>query len=212
MNLKDKYMRTKIYLFIAAVFAALIFWTSIQTSRLNSVKAERDVYMNNTNALLMDVAIYKTNDSLNAATVGELQMTLSEYKKYRADDLALIKSLKTKNRDLASATSIQSQTITTLQGKVRDSVVYRDKYIRDTLKCIDISDKWFELKGCSNTNGDFFGSHISRDSLFIAETIKFKRFLGFLWETSRIENRRFDVGSKNPDTQIIGFEVITIRE
>ena len=127
-------MRTKIYLFIAAVFAALIFWTSIQTSRLNSVKAERDVYMNNTNALLMDVAIYKTNDSLNAATVGELQMTLSEYKKYRADDLALIKTLQTKNRDLASATSMQSQTITTLQGKVRDSVVYQDKYIRDTLK------------------------------------------------------------------------------
>lgn len=205
-------MRGKIYLVIAIIIVALAGSLWIQTERLKETKAERDVYQGNTNALLMDVAIYKTNDSLNAAAVGELQMTISEYKKYRADDLALIKSLKTKNRDLASATSIQSQTITTLQGKVRDSVVYRDKYIRDTLKCIDISDKWFELKGCSNTNGDFFGSHISRDSLFIAETIKYKRFCGFLWKTNRIDNRKFDVVSKNPDTDILGFEVVTIRE
>lgn len=205
-------MRGKIYLVIAIIIVALAGSLWIQTERLKETKAERDVYQGNTNALLMDVAIYKTNDSLNAASVGELRMTLAEYKKYRADDLALIKSLKTKNRDLASATSIQSQTITTLQGKVRDSVVYRDKYIRDTLKCIDISDKWFELKGCSNTNGDFFGSHISRDSLFIAETIKYKRFCGFLWKTNRIDNRKFDVVSKNPDTDILGFEVVTIRE
>lgn len=205
-------MRGKIYLVIAIIIVALAGSLWIQTERLKETKAERDVYQGNTNALLMDVAIYKTNDSLNAAAVGELQMTISEYKKYRADDLALIKSLKTKNRDLASATSIQSQTITTLQGKVRDSVVYRDKYIRDTLKCIDISDKWFELKGCSNSNNDFFGTHISRDSLFIAETIKYKRFCGFLWKTNRIDNRKFDVVSKNPDTDILGFEVVTIRE
>lgn len=205
-------MRGKIYLVIAIIIVALAGSLWIQTERLKETKAERDVYQGNTNALLMDVAIYKTNDSLNAATVGELQMTLSEYKKYRADDLALIKTLQTKNRDLVSATSVQSQTITNLQGKVRDSVVYRDKYIRDTLKCIDISDKWFELKGCSNSNNDFFGTHISRDSLFIAETIKYKRFCGFLWKTNRIDNRKFDVVSKNPDTDILGFEVVTIRE
>lgn len=205
-------MRTKIYLFIAAVFAALIFWTSIQTSRLNAVKAERDVYENNTNALLMDVATYKTNDSLNAATVGELQMTLSEYKKYRADDLALIKTLQTKNRDLVSVTSVQSQTITNLQGKVRDSVVYRDKYIVDTLRCINIHDEWFDLRGCTNKKDDFFGTFENRESLLIAETVKYKRFWGFLWKTDKIDNRKFDIISKNPNTRILGFEVITTRE
>lgn len=168
-------MRTKIYLFIAAVFAALIFWTSIQTSRLNAVKAERDVYENNTNALLMDVATYKTNDSLNAATVRELQMTVSEYKKYRADDLALIKSLKTKNRDLTAVTTAQTQTIVQLKGTVRDSIVYRDNYIVDTLKCINIHDEWFDLRGCTNKKDDFFGTFENRESLLIAETVKYKR-------------------------------------
>lgn len=205
-------MRTKIYLTITIIIASLIGSLYIQTERLKTAKEERDIYENSTNTLLMDVAIYKTKDSLSAATVGELQMTVKEYKKYRADDLALIKSLKTKNRDLTSVTTAQTQTITQLRGKVRDSIVYRDNFIVDTLRCIDISSKWFDLKGCSNRNNDFFGTHISRDSILIAETTKYKRFLGFLWETQRVDNRKFDVVSKNPDTQILGFEVIPIRE
>lgn len=205
-------MRTKIYLTITIIIASLIGSLYIQTERLKTAKEERDIYENSTNTLLMDVAIYKTKDSLSAATVGELQMTVKEYKKYRADDLALIKSLKTKNRDLTTATTLQTQTITTLIGKVKDSLVYRDRYIVDTLRCIDISSKWFDLKGCSNRNNDFFGKFENRDSLLIAETIKYKRFLGFLWETEKIKDRKIDVVSKNPNTRILGVELVTIRD
>lgn len=205
-------MRTKIYLFIAIIIVALCGSLFVQTERLKQAKSERDVYENNTNTLLIDVAIYKTNDSLNAATVRELQMTLSEYKKYRADDLALIKSLKTKKRDLTAVTTAQTQTIVQLKGTVRDSVVYRDNYIVDTLRCIDIHDEWFDLRGCTNKKDDFFGTFENRESLLIAETVKYKRFWGFLWETDKIANRKFDIISKNPNTRILGFEVITTRE
>lgn len=205
-------MRTKIYLFIAIIIVALCGSLFVQTERLKQTKSERDVYENNTNTLLIDVAIYKTNDSLNAATVRELQMTLSEYKKYRADDLALIKSLKTKNRDLTAVTTAQTQTIVQLKGTVRDSIVYRDNYIVDTLKCINIHDEWFDLRGCTNKKDDFFGTFENRESLLIAETVKYKRFWGFLWETDKIGNRKFDIISRNPNTRILGFEVITTRE
>lgn len=205
-------MRTKIYLFIAIIIVALCGSLFVQTERLKQAKSERDVYENNTNTLLIDVAIYKTNDSLNAATVRELQMTLSEYKKYRADDLALIKSLKTKNRDLIAVTTAQTQTIVQLKGTVRDSIVYRDNYIVDTLRCIDIHDEWFDLRGCTNKKDDFFGTFENRESLLIAETVKYKRFWGFLWKTDKIDNRKFDIISKNPNTRILGFEVITTRE
>lgn len=205
-------MRTKIYLFIAIIIIALSGELYLKSLQLKAVKIEKEIYKSNNTTLLQDVEIYKAKNNLNAATVGELQMTLSEYKKYRADDLALIKTLQTKNRDLASVTTAQTQTITQLTGKVIDSIVYRDNYIIDTLKCIDISSEWFDLKGCSNRNNDFFGKFENRDSLLIAETIKYKRFLGFLWETEKIKDRKIDVVSKNPNTRILGVELVTIRD
>lgn len=205
-------MRTKIYLFIAIIIITLSGELYLKSLQLKAIKIEKEIYKSNNTTLLQDVKTYKTKDSLNAATVGELQMTVKEYKKYRSDDLALIKTLQTKNRDLTTATTLQTQTITTLIGKVKDSLVYRDRYIVDTLRCIDISSKWFDLKGCSNSNNDFFGTFENRDSLLIAETIKYKRFLGFLWETQKIKDRKIDVVSKNPDTRILGIELTTIRD
>ena len=77
---------------------AVAFW--VQQSRIKSLTAERDKYRSNTETLLQDVRTYQTKDSLNAAKVGNLELKLSEYKKYRADDAALIKSLQTKNREI----------------------------------------------------------------------------------------------------------------
>ena len=90
----------KKYIILAAIIMAVAaaFW--VQQSRIKSLTAERDKYRSNTETLLQDVRTYQTKDSLNAAKVGNLELKLSEYKKYRADDAALIKSLQTKNRDL----------------------------------------------------------------------------------------------------------------
>lgn len=73
---------------------AAAFW--FQQKRINNLTVERDKYRSNTETLLQDVRTYQTKDSLNAAKVGNLELKLSEYKKYRADDAALIKSLQTK--------------------------------------------------------------------------------------------------------------------
>ena len=189
---------------------AVAFW--VQQSRIKSLTAERDKYRSNTETLLQDVRTYQTKDSLNAAKVGNLELSLSEYKKYRADDAALIKSLQTKNRDLQAVTTAQSQTIIKLRGSVRDSIVYRDNIIIDTLQCLDITDKWFDLHGCTNKRKEFTGTFTNRDSLLIAETVKYKRFLGFLWKTSKVKDRKIDVVSKNPNTKIMGVSFTTIRD
>lgn len=205
-------MKTKIYLIAAALFVALIAGVWIQTARLNSITADRDVYRSNNDALMKDVKTYQTKDSLNAATVGELQLKLSEFEKYRAGDLELIKTLQTKNRDLQAVTTAQSQTIIKLRGSVRDSIVYLDNIIVDTLQCVDITDKWFDLHGCTNKKKIFTGTFTNRDSLLIAETVKYKRFLGFLWKTSKVKDRKIDVVIKNPNTKILGVEFTTIRD
>lgn len=205
----------KKYIIIAAialaVAAVVTIW--VQRSRINTLTGERDKYRANTETLLQDVSRYQTKDSLNAAKVGALELKLEEFKKYRESDAALIKTLKAKNRDLERITTTQMETINELRGNVRDSVVYLPgDTVTTILRCIDIVQPWFELHGCATPDGKFTGTHINRDSLLIAETVQYKRFLGFLWKTKKIKNREIDVVSKNPATQILGVEFITIEK
>ena len=190
---------------------AAAFW--VQHVKIKRLTEERDRYRSNTEILLQDVKTYQTKDSLNAIKVGNLELSLAEYKKYRADDLALIKTLQTKNRDLERVTTTQMETINELRATVRDSVVYLPgDTVTTVLRCVDIVEPWFELHGCATPDGQFTGAHINRDSLLIAETVQYKRFLGFLWKTKKIKNREIDVVSKNPATKILGVEFVTIEK
>ena len=202
----------KKYLIWAAIILAVAaaFWG--QHVKIKRLTEERDRYRSNTEILLQDVRTYQTKDSLNAAKVGNLELKLSEYKKYRADDAALIKSLQTKNRDLQRVTTAQMKTINELRANVRDSIVYLPgDTVTTVLRCIEYSDKWVDLDGCI-INNTFSGKIITRDSLLITESVQYKRWLGFLWKTKRIKNREFDIVSKNPNSKITGFEVITIEK
>ena len=204
----------KKYIIIAAialaVAAVVTIW--VQRSRINQLTGERDKYRTNTETLLQDVSRYQTKDSLNAAKVGNLELKLSEYKKYRADNAALIKSLQTKNRDLQRVTTAQMETINELRANVRDSIVYLPgDTVTTVLRCIEYSDKWVDFDGCI-INNTFSGKIITRDSLLIAETVQYKRWLGFLWKTNKVKNREIDVVSKNPATTILGVEFVTIEK
>jgi hypothetical protein len=202
----------KKYLIWAAIILAVaaVFW--IQNAKIKRLTTERDKYRSNTETLLQDVERYQTKDSLNAVTVGVLKLRLSEFEKYRADDAALIKSLQTKNRDLQAVTTAQLETINELRGTVRDSIVYLPGDTTTVLRCVDIVEPWFELHGCAKPDGTFTGTHINRDSILIAATVKYKRFLGFLWKTRKVKNRKIDAVSKNPATHILGIEYIEIEE
>ena len=203
----------KKYIILAAIIMAVAaaFW--VQHVKIKRLTEERDKYRSNTEILLQDVKTYQTKDSLNAIKVGNLELSLAEYKKYRADDLALIKTLQAKNRDLERVTTTQMETINELRATVRDSVVYLPgDTVTTVLRCIDIVEPYFELHGCTTPAGVFTGTHINRDSLLIAETVQYKRWLGFLWKTNKIKNRQIDVVSKNPATKILGVEFITIEK
>lgn len=203
----------KKYLIIAAVVVVVATGIGWQQSRIKELKADRNKYKSNTEVLLSEVEHYKTKDSLNAVTVGVLELKLSEFEKYRADDAALIKSLQTKNRELEAVTTAQMETINELRGTVRDSVVYLPgDTVTTVLRCVDIVEPYFELHGCATPDGQFTGTHINRDSLLIVETVQYKRWLGFLWKTKKIKNREIDVISRNPHTKIMGVEYIEIEK
>lgn len=203
----------KKYLILAVMAIAAVATIWVQRAKIDKLTDERNRYRENTETLLQDVKTYKTKDCLNAAKVGVLELKLSEFERYRADDAELIKTLQTKNRELESVTTAQMETITQLRGTVRDSIVYLPGDTTTTvLKCVDISDPWFSLNGCTTPDGTFSGTFVNRDSILIVATVQYKRFLNFLWKTNKVKNREIDIISKNPHTKIIGVEYIEIEK
>jgi hypothetical protein len=197
------------YLALIIVLAILVAGNVIQYKRIEKISSDRDRYARNTSTLLSDIETYKVNDSLNAAKTQALELSLKEYQKYRAEDAALIKQLKTKNRDLQSVVTNQSEMIVEMQSAPRDTFIIRDS-VKIGAKVVHCGDDWYDFDGLL-TDKEFTGNMVSRDSLLIAETVKYKRFLGFLWKTKQVKNREIDVISKNPHNKIQNCEIITIE-
>jgi len=187
--------------------AAALIWAD---SRINALTAQRDKYKGNTETLLSDVEKYRVRDSLNAARVQSLELSVKEYERFRADDARLIRDLKAKNRDLAAVNKTQSQTIIDLLAIPRDTLIIRDS-VKVPAIALHCGDAWFDFDGLL-TEKEFTGTLANRDSLVVAETVKYKRFLGFLWKTKEVKDRQVDVVSKNPHTNILGVEYVTITK
>ena len=202
--------RSKIWLWIAAAMVAILCFCLLQQSQIQRLRGERDRYRNNTETLIGDVETYRVRDSLSAARVQALELSVKEFERYRAEDAALIRELQTKNRDLASINKTQSQTIIELLAVPKDTVVLLDSVLVPAV-AVHCGDEWFDFDGML-TNDAFSGTLVNRDSLLIAESVKYKRFLGFLWKTHKVVDRRVDVVNKNPHTSILGVEHIIIEE
>lgn len=194
---------------VAIIAVAIAF--ILYNQRIDLLTAERDRYKGNTETLLSDVETYRVRDSLNAARVQSLELTVKEYERFRADDAELIKQLKQRNRDLAAINKTQSQTIIDLRATPVDTVVLvRDSIITPAV-AVHCGDAWFDFDGIL-TADQFTGKLTNRDSLLLAETVKYRRFLGFLWKTRKVEDRQLDVVSKNPHTEIMGIEHVVIEK
>ena len=198
----------KKWLIVGAIFAALLVFAGFQQNAIDNLKQERNRYERNTESLLLDVEQYKTRDSLNAAKVGALELTIQEYERFRAADAQLIKTLQTKNRDLTAITATQSQTIMELSAVPRDTVIIRDSVAMPAV-AVHTGDAWYDFSGLLTKN-EFTGTLAVRDSLLLIESVQYKRCLFF--KTKKIKNRKLDVVSKNPHTKIVNCEHIVIEK
>jgi hypothetical protein len=202
----------KKYLIIAAIVlaVAVVGIIYVQHGRIERLTAERDRYKGNTEALMTDVEHFRVQDSLSAARAEALELTVKEFERFRASDAALIAELRQKNRDLASVNTTQAQTIIELSSVPRDTVIIRDS-IPIKAVAVHCGDAWYDFDGLLTEN-EFTGRLANRDSLILAETVKYHRFLGFLWRTKRVDERQSTVVSRNPHTEILGVEHIVIEK
>ena len=196
-------------LIIAGVILALLVAMGFQQNRIERLTSERDRYKGNTEALMTDVERFQVRDSLSAARVEALELTVREFERFRSEDAALIRELRQRNRDLASVNTTQAQTIIEMSAVPRDTVIIRDSIPMKAV-AVHCGDAWYDFDGILTEN-EFSGSLTNRDSLILAETVKYHRFLGFLWKTKRVDDRQATVVSRNPHTEILGLEHVVIE-
>ena len=182
------------------------FLVYIQDRKITQLTAERDKYKTNTETLMEKTETYQVRDSLNAAKVGTLELTVKELEKFRAADAALVRDLTAKNRDLDELNKAQLRTIAQLRSIPRDTVILMDS-IPITAKAVHCGDAWYTFDGLM-TDDRFTGTMTSRDELVLTETVRYKKFL--FWKTRKILDREMEAVSKNPHTTITGLEHIII--
>ena len=199
-------MTKKIYIILGAIIFCMLVTVISQDREIRQLTDERDKYKSNTEALLADCEQFQIRDSLHAARVGSLELTVKEFEKFRASDAALIKDLTGKNRDLEQLNKAQAQTIIRLQDIPRDTVILVDS-IPIKAKAVHCGDAWYDFDGLM-TDDNFSGKLVNRESLVLTETVKYKKFL--FWKTGKVKDRQLDAVSLNPHTTITGLEHIII--
>ena len=191
------------YLIIYSVILSVAFLVFLEHEK--KLKDENLAYRNNVAVLMDSVANYKVSDSLNASQIGELQISLSEYKKYRQEDAELIKQLRADK--LQTITKTITETVSKVEIQLKDSIAYLD-----TLKMIDYRSYWTDLHGYIS-NDTLQVDIINREELLVVESLQRKKFIGIKLPKWLFGYKRktVDILSKNPNTTIVNIEYVNFR-
>ena len=201
-----------------STFIAIIATISISFVRISNLKDENERLQSNqslllseNNAIAAECRKYRISDSLNAYKVSELRLTIEEYKKFRRDDLKLINKLKLDKSDMQKVIDMQHETIYKLHADLKDTVIVHDTVMRSA-KSFEYRSRWIDVLGQIDLDNNLVALNIhNREALTVVESVERKRFLGFLWKTNKIKRRDVDVVSKNPNTEIIDVDYISIE-
>jgi hypothetical protein len=202
-------MNTKRDLMLLATIVVTVA-IAFLTNGILKLQKENKRLTNNQHVLLDSMHTYKVADSLNVAKVNVLELSLSDYKKYREEDAKLIKKLKADK--LSASTSVNTVTLTKIKVQTKDSIIYKDRVVPiDTVKQINYDSKWTSVHGylandTANLNIE------NREELLIVESFTKKRFIGIklpIWLFG-YKAKSVDAVSKNPNTKITNLECIQI--
>ena len=183
-----------ILIVIASLVAALV-WSLFALSG-----AKRDARRNAAcyQSSLSLVNFYLTRDSLYAATQKAQYRTIAELENERQDLIQELDNAKIRLRNIENITHATTRT----EYVVRLDTVYVTKH--DTMQALSYSDKWLTATILGDTL-----SVVTRDSLTVFLHSRRRRFLFWTWNRY---TGSATVVSKNPHTQIVNVETLTIEK
>lgn len=193
------------------ITGALCIWVAFLFSANAKLKSENEILQTNVSTLLTGAEQYKVNDSLKAATIANLELSISEYRRYKAEDRKLLESLRIDNKRLKGIIKTQTESYYEQTTLLRDSVkmlLTPDSIeVPVKMKVASFSDKWHSLN--IKIQGDSLNYKLrTKESLLITNHVVPKRFLFFKFGCREV---RTEVVSRNPYVEDIQVESITIR-
>ena len=189
----------------------LCIWVAFLFFANAKLKSENEILQTNVGTLLTGAEQYKVNDSLKAATIANLELSISEYRRYKAEDRKLLESLRIDNKRLKGIIKTQTESYYEQTTLLRDSVkmlLTPDSIeVPVKMKVASFSDTWHSLN--IKIQGDSLNYRLkTKESLLITNHVVPKRFLFFKFGCREV---RTEVVSKNPYVEDIQVESITIR-
>lgn len=124
-------IKTKIYIGLFIIMLGMVCTISFQAKYIKKQKANIERLDGNVTALTTDINHFKVNDSLNAATIQSLNITVSEFKDMNIEAKKIIDALNIKYKRLLKV----NQTITQenqdlLLNKTIDTLILKDTIVK----------------------------------------------------------------------------------
>jgi len=204
-------MKTKIITISIYIILSLILGLLFNHSK--KIKQDRDRLLANQEVLLSENEYYETEIGTHAAKTSALQFSLSEYKKYRSDDLKIIEQLKLDKKGLQSVISTDMQTITSLKIALKDSSrIDTITKLETVVRYFDYKSEWIDIKGYVDDSLNL-EQIVNRERLKLATHKVPKKFIFIKLPISIFgyKDMQIDVTSLNPNTKIDKVEFITIK-
>lgn len=124
-------IKTKIYIGLFIIMLGMVCTISFQAKYIKKQKANIERLDGNVTALTTDINHFKVNDSLNAATIQSLNITISEFKDMNIEAKKTIDALNIKYKRLLKV----NQTITQenqdlILNKTIDTLILKDTIVK----------------------------------------------------------------------------------
>ena len=168
---------------------------------------EKERYRNNADALLSEMEQWKIDSAMMASTVKVLSLTLEEYKCYRAEDVAIIKKMGVKIKNLKAAAKHEIEIGVPINAEVKDSVILRDT-IPIYIKNIKMQNPYIQLHGAIENNRLIGEIHLP---VHLHQAIWIEYKYKFLWWKWKIKAVHQTISSDNPYVEIKYSELVNIR-
>lgn len=198
---------SKIKIAIAVILILLGVTVWIQQKRIKSIKQERDRYEQNSDALLSEINRWRVDSTTMATDVKALRLTVDEFQRYRAEDLAKIKQMGVKIKNLEAAAKHNIEVSAPVVAPIRDSIIIRDT-VPFYIKTVEMETPYISLKGTIE-NDSLIGTVKLPVTLHQAVWIEYKRKCLF-WK--KIKAVHQTITSDNPYVEITYSEYIMISK
>lgn len=178
------------------------------SSQVSKIKKERDIYRSNSDALLSECDTLRIDSANMALDNRILQLSVDEFKKYRAEDAETIKKLNIKLSRVKSVSKQQLEVNVPIKAEIKDSITTISKDSVAKERYFKMESQYIKLAG------------VIRDSVVVGDikipvTINQVVYLDYKWKFlwwKKIRGVRQIVNVNNPYVTITYSEFIEITK